>query len=174
MFVKYNNVFFFTATNYQWNTLLSDDKHKNIILSTLQFLVKENRVKVFGYVIMPNHLHIIWHLSEGQTKNSTQGSLLRFTAQQIKFEMIKNNSKDLNKCKVSAKDREYQIWERNPLSIEIFSDKLFEQKLNYIHFNPISEKWKLANTPEEYLFSSAKYYQTGIDDFGIISNPYFQ
>ncbi|MEO7312707.1 MAG: hypothetical protein ABIX01_20140 [Chitinophagaceae bacterium] len=57
---------------------------------------------------------------------------------------------------MGAKDRLFQIWERNPLGIEIKSDKVFNQKLDYIHQNPV--KAGLCLFPEEYLYSSASLY----------------
>ena len=47
---------------------------------------------------------------------------------------------------------------------------MVQQKLEYIHLNPLQEKWNLATRPEEYYWSSAKYYEIGIDDFGILTN----
>lgn len=68
------------------------------------------------------------------------------------------------------KDRKYQLWKRNPLSIEIYTDSILEQKLNYIHNNPIIKKWNLAKYPNDYFYSSALFYETGIDNFGFLSN----
>jgi hypothetical protein len=42
--------------------------------------------------------------------------------------------------------------------------------LQYIHNNPLQEHWKLAASPEEYYYSSAKFYATGIDDFGFLTD----
>ena len=53
---------------------------------------------------------------------------------------------------------EYQFWERNAYSFEIYKTQVFEQKLNYIHMNPCSKKWSLAICPEEYIYSSAAFY----------------
>ncbi|MCW3106593.1 MAG: hypothetical protein JWQ09_1099 [Segetibacter sp.] len=50
---------FFTATILEWKHLLADDAFKNIIISSLQFLVKDGRVIIYGFVIMPNHIHLI-------------------------------------------------------------------------------------------------------------------
>jgi hypothetical protein len=50
------------------------------------------------------------------------------------------------------------------------SKKKFEQKLDYIHNNPLQEKWNLAKSPEEYKWSSASFYHTGIDPFGILTH----
>jgi hypothetical protein len=71
---------------------------------------------------------------------------------------------------VNAKDRKYQIWERNAKSIEIENELIFAQKLEYMHNNPLQEKWKLCKSLIEYKFSSAKFYETGTDELFILSN----
>ena len=79
-----------------------------------------------------------------------------------------NENPLLQKLKVKDADRKYQVWERNSLSIEVFSQKIFNQKLEYIHNNPIQEKWKLSPTQQEYKYSSALFYETGEDEFEIL------
>ena len=74
----------------------------------------------------------------------------------------------LNKLKVDAKDREYQLWERNSLSVDIWNEEVFYQKLYYIHQNPV--KAKLCNSREEYKYSSAKYYFSGINNYEFVSH----
>ena len=94
-----------------------------------------------------------------------QQSFLKYTAQQMKFELQKTNNSELETFKVKASDREYQFWERNPLSIDLWSRHVFLQKLNYIHKNPTLLHWKLCQYPEDYRYSSAKFYEKGIDEF---------
>ena len=72
--------------------------------------------------------------------------------------------------KVDEKERQYRIWQRDPLAILMNSKSKVEQKINYIHNNPIIEKWKLANSPEEYKWSSATFYENGFDEFRIITH----
>lgn len=50
---------FFTASILDWKQLLKPDKYKNILIESLQFLVDNKRVKVYGFVIMPNHTHFL-------------------------------------------------------------------------------------------------------------------
>jgi putative transposase len=69
---------------------------------------------------------------------------------------------------VGAKDREYQFWERNPLNIDLWTKEVFMQKMEYIHNNPVAAG--LFHYPEGYTYSSAKYYVTGEDGFGIITH----
>ena len=104
----------------------------------------------------------------GQTLTSIQLSFMKFTAQQIKFALSDEKSALLEQCKVHKIDREYQVWKREPLSIELNSEKVFFQKLEYIHYNPV--KAGICSLPEEYYFSSAKFYEIGIDNFNMLTH----
>lgn len=72
--------------------------------------------------------------------------------------------------KVKAADRHYQVWERNSLRIDLYTEKVFLQKMNYIHNNPVTSKWRFVDLPENYRFSSAKFYETWIDDFFLLTH----
>lgn len=170
MLSRFSNTYFFTATNLNWINILETNEAKDIILQSLQYLVAKKRIILFGYTIMPNHLHLIWNICEGNKLQDVQRDFLKFTAQQIKFYLQENNQEILNKLLVNAKDRKYQIWERNPKNIEIENELIFAQKLEYMHNNPLQEKWKLCKSPIEYKFSSAKFYETSIDELFILSN----
>lgn len=120
---------FFTATILEWKHLLKPDKYKQIILDSLRFLVEQKRVKVYGFVIMINHIHIIWHIQAKHKRENVQRDFLKYTAQQIKSDLEKHHPKVLSVFLVNAKDRKYQIWERNPLSVDIWSREVLWQKL---------------------------------------------
>jgi putative transposase len=157
---------FFTATNLNWLPLLQNDQHKQIVLDSLLFLTTQKRVILYAFVIMYNHIHLIWQPAGEYLPKQIQHSFLKYTAQQIKFHLIANDRGSLAQYKVAAADREYQFWERNSLSIELYSEKMFLQKMNYIHNNPV--KAGLCRYPEEYLYSSARFYETGVDQWGIL------
>ena len=162
---------FFTATILEWKHLLKDDSYKDIIINSLQFLKNEQSIVIYGFVIMPNHIHVIWQIQDGFKQDKIQMRFLRFTAQQMKFKLQKEDPSALEQFRVNAKDREYQFWERNSLSIDLWSEAVFDQKLEYIHNNPLQEKWRLAEFAEGYRYSSAGFYFTGYDEFGLISQP---
>lgn len=164
------HIAFFTATILEWKHLLEPDKYKQIILDSLHYLVEQNRVHVYGFVIMPNHLHLLWKMKVPHKREDVQRDFLKYTAQQIKHDLVINHPQVLEKFRVNARDRKYQLWERNPLSIYCYSIPVTEQKLAYIHNNPIQEKWQLAAVPEEYLYSSAKFYYNNIDSFGFLTH----
>ena len=150
---------FLTATIYQWKHLLKPDKYKEVVVDSLRFLVKEERVIVFAFCILSNHLHLIWQMKPGHQREQVQRDFLKFTAQTIRFDLVKNHPDALPQFEVNLKDRKYQFWKRNTLSVDLFTDPVFRQKLDYIHRNPV--KAGLCQTPEEYRWSSAGFYETG-------------
>ena len=161
---------FFTATIVCWKNLLKPDKYKDIIIKSLKFMIDNNRIKLFGFVIMPNHIHLIWQMGENIKQQDVQRDFLRFISQQIKFDLQANHPHVLEQFKVKVKDRSYQFWQHRPLSVDLCTGEVIEQKLKYIHENPLKEKWKLADLPEDYRYSSAKYYLLNVDDWGIVSH----
>ena len=159
---------YFTASIRNWMPLLAADKYKNIITDSLHFLVENKRIELNAFVVMHNHIHLIWQPLPGHTLSSIQLSFMKFTAQQIKFALDVDNPILLEQCRVNKTDREYQIWKRKPLSIELSSEKVFLQKLEYIHYNPV--RAGICAYPEEYHFSSAMFYEKGFDHFKMLTH----
>jgi len=159
---------FFTATNLEWKMLLKPDKHKDVIIESMRFLVQDSRVIIYGFVIMTNHIHIIWQMRDGRKREDVQRDFLKHTAQEIKSHLLKTKSVELNEYLVNASDRKYQMWERNPLSVDLCSEKVLKQKLKYIHENPV--RAGLCTYSEEYKYSSALLYRTGVDNWGFLTH----
>ncbi len=159
---------FFTATIQNWKHLLKEDEYKNIIIECLKFLVDNKRVQVNAFTIMSNHVHIIWQPIGAYTLTQVQTSFMTYTAKAIKKKLQQFNPDLLEELKVNKYDRAYQLWKRESLSIELFTEKTFMQKLQYIHQNPV--KAGLVNFAEAYKYSSAKFYLTGIDEFNFITH----
>ena len=123
---------YFSASIRNWLPLLATDKYKNIIIDSLHFMVENKRIELNAFVVMENYIHLIWQPLPGQSLSSIQLSFMKFTAQQIKFAVAIDNPVLLEQCKVNKTDREYQIWKRKPLSIELGRERIFLQKLEYI------------------------------------------
>ena len=159
---------FYTATINNWQHLLADNKHKDIIVDSLKFLVTEKRIELNAFVIMSNHIHLIWQPQFGFTPTDIQSSFMKYTAQQLKRSLAENNKETLASFKVNKYDREYQFWKRDSLGIELISPAVFEQKLTYIHYNPV--KAGFCINPEDYYYSSARFYYDGVDSFGMLTH----
>jgi putative transposase len=159
---------FFTATILDWKQLLLDNKHKNIIVDSLKFLVAEKRITLNAFVIMSNHIHLIWQPTFAFNPSAIQSSFMKYTAKQLKNCLAKNDKALLETYKVNKHDRLYQIWKRESLSIELRTHAVFMQKLEYIHYNPV--KAGLTANPEDYFYSSAKFYTNSVDEFSMLTH----
>ncbi|MFU8845089.1 MAG: REP-associated tyrosine transposase [Bacteroidales bacterium] len=165
-------ILFFTASVHNWNLLLENEKYKKIILESLKFLTENERIFLYGFVIMPNHIHLVWKIKEGHKLQNVQRDFLKYTAQIIKYDLRETNPSFLERFRKSGKDRHYQFWQRNSFNKRIFNRTVLEQKLNYIHNNPLQDKWKLVEKPEDYEYSSARYYMRNEDQWGILTHYY--
>jgi len=84
--------------------LLKPDKYQNIVIQSLQFLVRDKRILLYGFVMMPNPIHLIWQLQENSRQADVQRDFLKYTAQQIKFDWQLNHPVVREKFRVQVKD----------------------------------------------------------------------
>ncbi|GAB2768668.1 hypothetical protein GCM10027275_09120 [Rhabdobacter roseus] len=163
-------VYFWTDTIKDWKPLLKPDKYKEIILSSWQELVKRKLIAIYGFVIMPNHLHVVWEMNAPNGKESPYASFNKFTSHLFLKDLKANHPAVLPHFKVDDPERAHRFWQRDPLAILMDSQKKVEQKIEYMHNNPLQERWNLADRPENYYWSSAGFYETGTDAFGILTH----
>ena len=98
---------FYTATILEWKPLLMQKKYKDLIIESLCFLVSEKRITFYAFVIMSNHIYLIWQSLAEFTPENIQNSLMYFTAHQFKNDLEVNHPRVLTHFKVDAKDRDY-------------------------------------------------------------------
>lgn len=131
-----NEVYFWTSTIISWKHLLKQDKYKQFLIESLQYLTSRGLIRVYSFVIMPNHIHLIWEMLATNGKEKPDSSFTKFTAHLFKKDLSINHPKVLE---VFKSDIFYEFWKRDPLAIKIFDKEILIQKINYIHNNPISE-----------------------------------
>ena len=77
--------YFYTDTIYGFKHLLADDNFKALIIDSWKYLVHAGKVKIYGFVIMPNHIHLIWDMLELNGKESPAGSFTKFGKDEINY-----------------------------------------------------------------------------------------
>jgi REP element-mobilizing transposase RayT len=131
-YIEPGEIFFYTATINNWMHLLSNDEYKNVIVNSLKYLSETGKVDVFAFVVMPNHIHLIWRINELNGKETAQGSFLKFTAHEFK-KMLKNDSDSkLDDYAVDASNKKYEFWQRDSLAVHLYTKDVAYQKLDYI------------------------------------------
>ena len=169
-YLEVGELFFWTATINQWQTLLQPNHYKDIIIQSLAYLTHTGRIDVFGFVIMPNHIHLIWRIKALNGKESAQGSFLKYTAHEFRKLLCTEDPIQLEAYKVAAANKSHEFWQRDSLAVHLYNQQIAFQKLDYIHNNPLAEHWQLVKDPSDYKYSSAAYYERRKSDFPFLKD----
>ncbi|MBC7536825.1 MAG: hypothetical protein H7258_14130 [Ferruginibacter sp.] len=121
-------------------------------MNYLKDLSLEGFISVFGFVIMPNHLHLIWCQNKMNGKESPKSSFLKYTSHTF-LKQLKLEGKAWQ-YRVNASNKKHEIWQRDSLGIEIYSRNVAQQKLDYIPVRTVSAG--RAYQPGEWQMASCK------------------
>jgi REP element-mobilizing transposase RayT len=164
---SFRGVYFCTITNYKWLPLIDVTNAYDHIYDVFKMWKSQN-VHIVSYVIMPNHIHLIVYIeNEDISLMKLIANFKRFLAYEIvKRLKVMGEDKLLAKLragvKESAKSKHHQVFEYSFDVKACYSKGFLAQKLNYIHANPVSKKWKLVDDYRLYPHSSAGFYELGI------------
>ena len=159
-----DGLYFVTLTIVNWVPIFYKERILNIILESLKFCQKYKGLRIHCWCIMPNHVHLIISRSK---PNYLLNEILRDFKKHTSREIIKvlnevNNSKYLNIFRREAlrikRNKNFKVWKDGNHPILLDTNFLMDQKIDYIHFNPVSAG--LCVSPEEYEWSSAKDYHS--------------
>jgi putative transposase len=104
-------LYFWTATVNSWKHLLAEDQMKMEIIQLLQWLKARELIAVYAFVIMPNHMHLVWQLLQPNGKESAKGSLLKFTAHRFRRLLLDTNPVLLETYRSTASKELHEFWQ---------------------------------------------------------------
>jgi putative transposase len=150
--------YFITNTVVAWLPVFSHPIFAKIVLDSWRFLQRERDVRIFGYVIMENHVH--W-IAAARELSERVGQFKSFTARRIIDEMERLGFgtllEELRYFKLRHKiDQTYQLWQEGSHPQQIQNDEMMLQKLEYMHHNPLRRGY--VDEPVYWRYSSACNY----------------
>jgi putative transposase len=164
---------FVTTTCYQWYHLLARDSCKRIVADSINFLNQKYASFLLGYVIMPNHIHLILFFKNGNRLSDWMRDLKKFTSVKVRQQIEGDGDYALlESLRIDYRKQVFEVWEDRFDDVILSNSKLLETKLNYIHTNPMQEHWNLVSKPEDYKFSSASFYE--IEDLGNLTITHYK
>ena len=163
-----SGVYFITFTCYKWLHLIELSNGYGFVYKWFDYL-QRNHHHIAGFVVMPNHIHaLIAFVNNNQSINNIIGNGKRFLAYQIINQLkLTNQSAIVNQLGDAVseaqkkRNKKHELWEPSFDWKLCQTEQFMEQKLEYMHLNPCTERWYLASKPEDYIHSSAKYYLEG-------------
>jgi putative transposase len=151
-----NTFHYITAVTFQRVPIFLNDIACGLFIETLAEIRSIHPLKLVGYVIMPDHVHLIINPKIAEISvilRKVKGK----SARKILDWLIENgHDKSLNKLRLDVKHREYAVWQKDSSSIDLFSPRFLRQKLNYIHMNPV--RADLCEAPQDWRWSSYSAY----------------
>jgi putative transposase len=155
--------FFVTTSCQNFLHVFDGDSYYNILVQSLGFVGKKYEAEYLAYVLMPNHLHFIVYFKKENQLSSLMRDFKKFTSGEIRRLVEEDGRLELlEKLKYSVKEQKFKLWQERFDDVSIRSRKVLETKLNYIHENPMQEHWNLVPRPELYPYSSAAFYEFGV------------
>lgn len=171
-FHKKEGVYFISFATVYWIDVFIRDIYFTVLIEALDYCRKNKDMHIFGYCVMPSHVHLLFRSANGRPselirdfKGFTSRSLLKTIEENPKesrkewmlglFERAGNQNSNVKKK---------QFWQQHNKPIEIWSAHVFQQKLNYIHQNPV--KSGFVTEAVGWKYSSARNY--GCDDQTIL------
>jgi putative transposase len=123
-----------------------------LLVDVLQHYRTEKKYKLHGFVVMPNHLHVLVTLtSEISVEKATQ--------------LIKGGFSFRAKREIGVK---WPIWHRGFSEVRIFSEEAFRARQDYMHQNPVrarlveqAEEWEYSSGSRRYQLDSCPEYLRG-------------
>ncbi|MGB0807143.1 MAG: REP-associated tyrosine transposase [Salibacteraceae bacterium] len=158
-----DQLYFLTFQIVEWVDIFTRKENRDIVIENLKYCNENKGLEIYGYVIMSNHIHLLLR-SDSNELSKTIKEFKSYTAKQIlkSIESGTESRRDwmLNVFKDAAfnhkRNSTYQLWTHENHAEHIYSNKFMEQKLNYIHPNPV--RAGLVLKEEDYVYSSAINY----------------
>ena len=177
---KFHNpdgIYFVTFAVVRWVDVFTRDIYREIILDSLKYCQKEKGLQLHAYVIMTNHLHLIISREGENLLENIMRDFKKFTSSAL-IKAIKENPYESRKEWMieifkteggkNPNNKYYQFWRQDNHPIELTSNKMLDQKRDYIHNNPVEQGF--VNSPEDYPWSSMANYvgEKGMIDIEMI------
>lgn len=161
-------VHFITFAVVEWVDVFTRKEYRNILLDSIRHCQKEKGLVLHSWCLMSNHVHMMVSAVNSDTSDILR-DLKKYTSKQI-IKAISDNPVESRKDwmleifrragEANSRNAEYQFWRQDNQPKECYSKEFTDQKVNYIHNNPVEAG--IVDRAEDYLYSSARdYYSTG-------------
>ena len=168
-FGESTGAYFISFATVYWIDVFTRDMYFSVITASLDYCRKNKGMEIYGYCIMPSHIHLIFRSAEAYPSGLIR-DFKGFTSRKM-LKTIEENTQESRKewllwmfekaAKKNSNVKNRQFWQQNNKPIELWSLKVFEQKLNYIHNNPVVSGF--VTNPIDWKYSSARNYASNDD-----------
>lgn len=157
-------LYFVSFATVNWIDVFTRLLYFDVLVDSVSYCRAEKGLELYCYCFIPSHVHFIFRSSKNEPSELLR-DFKRHTSKKV-IEVIENNPQESRKewllwmferaGKKNATTSKYQFWQHHNKPIELWSEKVIKQKINYIHNNPVMSGFVL--NPEDWKYSSARNY----------------
>ncbi len=160
-----DGIYFVSFATVGWIDVFTRNSYKEIILDSIRHCQKEKGLVLHAWVIMTNHLHLIISKSSTWLLEDIMRDMKKFTSFKLIGAIMENIQESRKEWmlrlfeehgRANSNNTQYQFWQQDNHPIELTSNEMMDQRLDYIHNNPVAAG--IVQLPEHYLYSSAADY----------------
>lgn len=155
---------FISFATVNWIDVFTRREYKDLFVDNLKYCINNKGLEVFAWCLMSNHVHLIIGTNKERMEDILR-DLKRHTSKEM-IKAITANPQESRKewllwmfeqaGKRNPNNTKYQFWQQSNHPIELSTNGILEQRLEYLHQNPVQAGW--VDEPEHYLYSSARDY----------------
>lgn len=156
-----DELYFVTLTVVDWIDVFTRRYYNDYIIQNLQYCQEHKNLNIYAYVIMTNHIHLVANVTDGSL-GDVLGHFKTFTSKKL-FEMITGNAQESRRDwmikafehagRYNHLNKNHQFWQNGNYPVLLYSQDVINQKINYIHENPVRAGF--VGSAHEYWYSSA-------------------
>jgi putative transposase len=154
--IETDKIYFITATIVEWLPVFTRKPYFEVLIDSFNYSRTNKGLKIFAYVIMDNHFHLICQADDlgkiiKEIKSHTAREIIKLAEQNNKTWLLNQLSFYKLKHKI---DSIHQVWQEGSHPKQMSSEAMLRQKMDYLHHNPV--RAGLADKPEDWPYSSAR------------------
>jgi REP element-mobilizing transposase RayT len=158
--VEQDGLHYVTFQIVKWVDIFTRKVYRDIVINSLRFCQENKGLEIYAFVVMSNHIHLLVRSDIGKLSDTIK-EFKSYTSKQIlvAIETEPESRRDwmMNIFEFAAKqhkrNEKYQVWTHENHAELVYSNVFIEQKINYIHDNPV--RAGIVEKPEDYIYSSA-------------------
>jgi REP element-mobilizing transposase RayT len=151
--------YFLTSTVVGWASVFTSHRYFDILIDALAYCREQKQLRLYSYVLMPNHFHLIARTEEPSALSGVMRDLKRHTSRQIIRQLREDGYESLydffNETPMRRPgNTQAKVWQDDFHPIALITEHLYLQRLEYLEMNPVRKGY--VDAPEHWRYSSAR------------------
>ena len=166
-FYNKEGLYFVSFATINWIDLFVREQYFTIVVESLDYCRKNKGMEIYCWCIMPSHIHLIIRAKENNP-DAVLGKFKEYTSKKLQKEIEGNQQESRREWMLktmeqagqkSSNVKNRQLWQHHNKPIELWSPEVIDQKVDYIHNNPVEAGF--VAEPWHWKYSSAVDYSGG-------------